>query len=132
MPMAVEVFGWFTPGSFFANLLVVTMAMGVVAAGFCASCVGLLGIPWLPVLFNHAGAFVIATMEWLLATVVRVPGIAREAEFRAGWMGGAVIIGLLAMLLAGYAGGWRGAIRAWLPPAVLVVAMALSVRLVVG
>lgn len=128
MPMTVAVFGWFTPGAFFANLLVVPMAVAVVSAGFCATCTGLLGIPWLPVLFNHAGALVIATMEWMLSKVVEVPGIARQAEFRADWMGGALIVAILAMLLAGYEGRWRGAIRVWVPAGVVVAALALSMR----
>jgi competence protein ComEC len=128
-PMAVEVFGWFTPGAFFANLLVVTMAFFVVAAGFCAACTGMVGIPWLPELFNHAGALVIATMEWLLETVVSVPGIAHEAEFRGEWVGGAVVVALLAILFTGYAGQWRGAVRVWMAAAFLVATMAVTMRL---
>ena len=131
-PMAVEVFGWFTPGSFFANLLVVTMAFFVVAAGFCASCTGMFGVPWLPELFNHAGALVIATMEWLLETVVSVPGIAHQAEFRNEWAGGAVVVALLGILLAGYAGQWRGRVRAWLAAAFLIAAMSAAVKLTGG
>jgi competence protein ComEC len=129
MPMAVDVFGWFTPGSFFANLLVVPLAILVVSAGFCASCFGMVGIPWVPELFNHAGALVIATMEWFLANVVEVPGIAHPAEFRTEWLGGALIVALLAILLTGYMGRWRGVIRVWVPLAFVVVGMAITIRL---
>lgn len=127
MPMAVEVFGYFTPGAFFANLLVVPMAMLVVAAGFCGACTGMIGIPGLPVVFNHAAALVIALMEWLLGAVVLVPGVARTAEFRAEWMGPVLVGALLALLVAGYSGRWRGIIRLWVPPVFLVVALALSI-----
>jgi len=132
MPMAVEVFGWFTPGSFFANLVVVPMAFLVVAAGFCATCAGMIGIPGAPVFFNHAAALVIAVIEWLLSTVVRVPGIAHTAEFRADWIGGALIAALLALLVAGYAGWWRGWVRIWVPPAFLALALSLSIRFTAG
>ena len=130
MPMAVGVFGWFTPGSFFANLLVVPMALLVVPAGFCAICTGLAGIPWLPELFNHAGALVLAIMEWILETVVRVPGIATPAEYRTDWAGPALVVALLVFLLLGYERKWRGAIRPWMPAALVVVGMALAIRLV--
>lgn len=132
MPMAVDVFGWFTPGSFFANLLVVPLAVLVVAAGFCGSCVGAVGIPWLPSIFNHAGALVLAVMEWMLEMVVKMPGIAFPAEFRTEWLGGALIVALLGLLLAGYANQWRGPFRVWLPLAFVAAGMALAVRLTAG
>jgi hypothetical protein len=89
----------------------------------------MIGIPWLPELFNHAGALVIATMEWLLETVVSVPGIAHEAEFRGECVGGAVVVALLAILFTGYAGQWRGAVRVWMAAAFLVATMAVTMRL---
>ncbi len=131
-PMAIEVFGYFTPGSFFANLPVVPMAVLVIAAGFCSICAGMIGIPGLPSVFNHAAALVIALMEWLLGSVVRVPGVAHTAEFRADWIGPALVGALLALFVAGYAGRWRGIIRLWVPPFFLAVALALSMRFTGG
>jgi competence protein ComEC len=54
----------------------------------------------------------------------RIPGIWWPAEWHAPWLGTVTLAALLAVVLAGYARGWRGWSRGFWPP-FAVVALAL-------
>lgn len=60
---SIAFFGWFTPLAFYANVLLVPLAGGVVAAGFAAIVLGWLGLANVALLFNHAAAVVLVIMR---------------------------------------------------------------------
>jgi len=51
-----------------------------------------------------------------------VPGVWLPAEWRTPWWGTATLVLLLGVVLAGYAGGWRGWSRGFWPPFAVVAA----------
>lgn len=106
-------FGLFTPGVFLANLILIPVAMFVIFAGFLSMLTGVLLFGFgggLPGVFNHAGILILAGIEWCLRRFVEVPGMFFEAHFRADWMGYATLGGVLSLVMAGYAAGWK---REW-------------------
>ncbi|MDR1789440.1 MAG: ComEC/Rec2 family competence protein [Opitutaceae bacterium] len=106
-------FGVLAPGAFFANLALIPLASLVIFAGFASMTLGLVfwgHAGWVASVFNHAGALVLAGMEWLVRFFRGVPGLFFEARFREDWMGFATLGGCLALAAAGYALGWR---RGW-------------------
>jgi len=124
-----EFFHVFAPGGFFANLVLVPLAMVVIVAGFASVVAGLAGAGALGVLFNHAALLVLWGIDALIRAGVRVPGGWWNAQWRAPWVGGAALAALLGAVLAGYAKGWRGWARGfWAPFAVAAVAVIFGVK----
>ena len=120
----------FAPGGFFANLLLVPLAMIVIVAGFASVAVGLAGCAWLGAFFNHAAVTVLIVIDALIRLDVRVPGIWFAAQWRASWMAPLALTGLLIAVCAGYATGWRRARGGWWPPvAIVVLALFFGVKL---
>ncbi len=128
LPFSVALFGVLTPGALVVNLICIPLASLVIMAGVGSVLAGLVGLGPLSVLFNHAAAVVIAAIERLLGAAVAVPGVYWPAQFRAEWLGTAVLLVLLVVLAAGYARRWRPRWVLWVPVAVLVVGLALGVR----
>lgn len=119
----------FAPGGFFANLVLVPLAMLVIVAGFAAVVAGLGGLTLLGSLFNHAAVLVLAGIDALIRLGARLPAGWWEAHWRAPWMGHAALVALLTTIVAGYAAGWRGRVFGWwLPFAVVAAAMILGVK----
>jgi competence protein ComEC len=124
--LGVWYFSLFTPGAFLANLVLIPLASFALLGGFAAVLAGLAGLPLLTVLFNHAAALILSVVEPALAGFVQAPGVHLPARFDPPGAGALAVIGLLAVLLAGFQMGWtRRWGGAWTPfaytAAVLIV-----------
>lgn len=129
VPMTLATFGLMTPGSLVVNLACIPASSLAIVAGIGSILAGLLGLAPVSVFLNHASALLIAAMERGLAWAMRVPGAHWPAEFRAEWLGTAVLVGLLVLLLAGYAFRWRKRLGGtWGPVAVVVLSLAVLAR----
>ncbi|HXC02008.1 MAG TPA: ComEC/Rec2 family competence protein [Opitutaceae bacterium] len=103
----IAFFRLFTPGALAANLGLIPLASFAIFAGFISLLCGLAGFSSASVLFNHAAALILATIQGLIGTFVKVPGAYWPAEFRAEWWADVLLAALLAACLAGYAARWR-------------------------
>ncbi len=125
----VQFFQLMTPGSLFANLALIPAAMLVTVGGFLSLLCGLVGWSVGAALMNHAAALVLLAIERLVQWSVKVPGAFHHATFRAPWIGGAALAGLTAVLLIGYATGWRRRrVGWWSPFAVVAVVVIFGVK----
>lgn len=119
----------FTPGGLVANLALVPMAMLVIVAGFASVTVGLAGLTAASAFLNHAAVLVLVVIDALIRLGQHVPGVWWPAEWRVPWLGTVTLAGLLAVMVAGYASGWRGWCRGFWPPFILVaLALILGVK----
>jgi competence protein ComEC len=129
LPMTVALFGLFTPGSLLVNLVCVPISALSIVAGFGSLLAGLVGLEPVSVLFNHASVLVILAMERGLRVFMMLPAMHWPAQFRAEWLGAAVVVALLAALAAGYALRWRRVVGGlWAPLALLAVLLAVAVH----
>jgi competence protein ComEC len=127
-PAALAFFGLVAPGGFFVNLLLIPASSLVLFAGLASLIVGLLGLIPLSILFNHAGAFVLAVMEAVVAASLQVPGMSWPAKFEPSWMAFTAGVGLLALLAVGYVLRWPRRVGAyWLPYAALGLVLCFAV-----
>ena len=96
--------------------MLVPLAMLVIIAGFASVLVGLTGAMAASALLNHAAVLVLAVMDALIRL-----GAARAGHVVAGGVARTVarhrrrLTVLLAVMLAGYAHGWRGWARTAVP-----------------
>jgi competence protein ComEC len=129
-PLSIYYFGVFTPGAVFLNLLLIPLASLVLTAGFVSILLSLLGVVFLPMVFNHAAWLLIAGMERAVHSAPTLPGLFWQAAYRAEWMGVACLSCLLASLLAGFYLRWRPAPALCLAPfAVFLVFLLMTVQL---
>ena len=129
VPMTLANFGLLTPASLVVNLACIPAASLAIVAGIVSILAGLLGMGPVSVFLNHASAVLIAGMERGLTWAMRVPGAYWPAEYRAEWLGPAILVVLLTLLVAGYALRWRRRFGgAWMPVAVVVLALAVLAR----
>lgn len=122
-------FKLFTPGALFANLVLIPMSSMVILSGFLSILCGLIGLSPLSILFNHASALLLLTMEKMLMFFLKIPGVSLPAHFAPVWLGHATFAALLAAMLFGYANKWkitRGGF--WPPVAVVILTLLLCVR----
>ncbi|MES2697064.1 MAG: ComEC/Rec2 family competence protein [Verrucomicrobiota bacterium] len=119
----VQFFQLLTPGALAANLILIPAAMAATLGGFASLLCGLVGFSAGAVLCNHAAALVLWGIEGLVRASVQVPGVFVAAKFSSAWIGTAVLIALVALLLAGYAARWQG--RYWWWPPFAIVALTL-------
>ena len=127
-PAALAFFGLVAPGGFFVNLLLIPASSLVLFAGLASLIVGLLGLAPLAVLFNHAGALILAIMESVVASSLQVPGMSWPAKFEPPWMAATAGVGLLTLLAIGYVLRWpRRAGAYWLPYVALALVLCLAV-----
>lgn len=124
----VAFFGWFTPMAFYANLLLVPMAMFVISGGFVSILCGLAGIgPW-ALWFNHAAAMTLWIMrealQWGLGNAA-----SRPAEFITSWWGqtGMALV-LATMVLVRERTRPSNRWRWWGPPLVTVLWLVIGLR----
>lgn len=115
----LQFFGLVTPASLAINFVLIPLSTFVVSAGFMSLLCGLSGFGGGSNLFNHAAALLVWFMDWLLRVTMAVPGVYRTAQFRAAWIGPAILATLLATCLAGYAWRWRRDRGGFWPPFVL-------------
>ena len=125
LPMTVALFGLFTPGSLLVNLVCVPISALSIVAGLGSLLAGLVGLTAVSSFFNHASALVIVLLERGLAGAMRLPAMFWPAQFRAEWLGGAVVVTVLVALTVGYARRWRRP-GLWWPVGLLVVLLAVA------
>lgn len=131
LPAGVVFFGLLTPGGFWVNLVLVPVSALVLFAGVGAIATSAVGLEGLAMIFNHAAALVLAGMEAVVDAALRLPGLAWPARFEPTAWGPVVLVGLLAMLAAGYTDGWRARRGGfWAPWVVLAVVLVFTVRAV--
>ncbi|MSU23296.1 MAG: ComEC/Rec2 family competence protein [Opitutus sp.] len=116
----MQFFRLLTPGALGANLLLIPAAMLVTLGGFASLLSGLVGFGPGAVLCNHAAALVLWAIEELVRVSVQLPGAFVPARFGAAWVGPVALAALMAVLLAGYAVGWRKERGGWWPPFAVV------------
>jgi competence protein ComEC len=105
-PATLGFFGLLAPVGFFVNLLLIPLSSLVLFAGVASLVTGLVGLAPLAILFNHAGALVLAGMEIAVATSLRVPGASWPARFDPAWLAPVSLAGVLALLAVGYSARW--------------------------
>ena len=121
-------FNLLTPGALLANLWVIPACSAVLYMGMISLLSGLAGFVAGSALANHAALVLL----WLIETGIRLsqnlPGMWFRAGFKQPWIGVATLAGLVILLVAGYAGNWRGWHRAyWAPFAVVTLALLVGV-----
>ena len=126
----VAIFGWFTPVTLIANLLLIPLTSLAIMGGVVALLAGLLGVTMISLVFNHAAALLVATMEAILHALLVVPGAAVPGAFQPDIIGPTLGFVLLGLMILGYERGWRGwGGSFWLPPGVLVLALVTCLRI---
>lgn len=126
----IAYFGWFTPVTLVANLLLIPLASLAIVGGFAAVVMGFVGATPLVLVFNHAAALLLAFMQGLLEILLAAPGTAWPAAFRHEWVGPGLTLALIALMTIGYERRWEGSLgRFWLSPTVLAVALVTLTRL---
>lgn len=123
-PAGIGFFGLFSPGSLFANLLIIPLSSLAIVAGFLSLLTGLPGFTVWSTLFNAAAALVILGAEWLLRQGTALPGVFFAAHFRADWLAPAGLGLMTAVMLAGASVRWSRRWGGYWPP---LVALALLV-----
>ncbi|WP_152032723.1 ComEC/Rec2 family competence protein [Ereboglobus luteus] len=122
-------FKLFTPGALLANLVLIPAAALVILSGFISLFFGIIGITPLSVLFNHASALLLCTMEKSLEMFLKIPVVAMPAHFSPQWIGYCALALLLASMLCGYSQKWaRRSGGFWLPVSVAVLVLAFFAR----
>ena len=127
----VSFFGLLTPGSFFANLVLIPISLLVITGGLAALISGLVGLWPLAIIFNHAAVLVLAGIDLALRALVKVPGAYGTSAFRADWLGAAAFAAMLAVMAWGYAHRWARPAGGYWPPFVLL-ALLLAVGTTYG
>jgi competence protein ComEC len=125
----VAMFQLLTPVSLLANLVLIPVGSLVIVSGFLALLCGLVGLGGLAIVFNHASVLVLAGIEEAVRFFTRLPGAYRVAEFGSVWFGYAALVGLIAVILHGYAHRWapeRGGF--WPPFAFTLLVLVLGAR----
>lgn len=126
---SVAFFGWLTPLAFYANVLLVPLAGLVVAGGFAAIVVGLLGFSSIALLFNHAAAVLLVVMrtalEWGLGNAGSVPA----AFFSTHWGPAGVVVVLGSMVVARDILPPENRWRWWLPSLVSLLVLVIGLRI---
>jgi competence protein ComEC len=124
-----QFFNLFTPGALLANLWLIPASSLVILLGLVSLLGGLAGLTAVSGLANHAAVLVLWAVDRGVHANLQLPGMWVAAGFRAAWLGPAMLAGLIASILAGYAAGWRGWSRGYWPPFVVVaLTLILGVR----
>ncbi len=105
-PSGIGYFQLFSPGALLANLLIIPLSTFAIIAGFASLLGGLCGLTGLSLIFNHAAAVLILTMDWLVLHGTRLPGVYFSAQFAASWMASAALVLLLTVMFTGASLRW--------------------------
>lgn len=126
---SVLFFNLFTPGALLANLWLIPVSTIAILVGFVSLLCGLVGFTLGTVLANHTAVLLLWLIEWGVHTSVALPAMWFDATFRTRWLGLATLGLLFAVMIAGYAKGWRGWHRGyWTPFVVVILALATVVN----
>ncbi|MDP2137070.1 MAG: ComEC/Rec2 family competence protein [Candidatus Didemnitutus sp.] len=125
-PGSIGNFGLFSPGALLGNLVIVPLASLAIIGGFISLLCGLVGLLPLSILFNHASAVVILTMDALVKWTTAVPGVYFPATFDRAWMGPAAQVAVLGTMLL--VASRRVPHGHWLAVVVLALTMILGVK----
>lgn len=137
MPLSVQYFGNFAPGSLLLNLLMAPFALLSAVASvltILASAAALVpGLGWMEavgIFFNHADWLCAWEMQGIIAAVDKVPFLFHSLYSPAWWVGGAASAVILALMCLKAQRNGRVSVP-WLigPPATLAVYIALCVFL---
>ena len=119
-PSGIGYFHLFSPGSLFANLIVVPLSSLAIIGGFLSLLLGLGGFtPW-SALFNAAAAVTILLMDWLAQHGTQLPGFYFDVHFVRSWMAPVSLVAMTGIMLAGLAGRWSRRYGGYWPPVVLL------------
>lgn len=126
---SITFFGWFTPLAFYANLILVPLAILVISAGFASILLGLVGLAPIALIFNHAAALVLMLMQQALAWGLG-GAASRPAEFVTSYWGQLGMASVLATMVivrerTKPSNRWRW----WGPPLVTVLVLVFGLRL---
>lgn len=125
---SVQFFQLLTPCALVGNLVLIPLATLVIAAGLVSLLCGLAGWAGGSVIFNHAAAVLLWSMDGFLREATALGGASFPARFRAPWLGPAGHVLLLAVCLAGAAWRWRRARGGfWSPFAIVVLLLTTTV-----
>jgi competence protein ComEC len=128
-PSSIGYFGLLSPGALVANLVVLPLSSLAIVSGFLAMLCGLAHAGLLVLVFNHAAALLIISMDWLVQNGTRLRGVYVEAEFRAAWMAPAGLVLVLAVMFIGASARWRPQVGGfWLPVAAVVLLLIFGVK----
>jgi len=126
---SVAFFGWFTPLAFYANVILVPLASGVVTGGFLSMMAGLAGLSGIALLFNHAAAILLVVMQAALTAGLGNTGSMTSSFWSPYWGSIAVIAVLGSMVIArdflDPASRWRW----WLPSLVSFLMLVIGLRI---
>jgi competence protein ComEC len=105
-PLSAQYFGVFAPGGILLNILMVPLSFALVVAAILGiALAGLASVPGLgltaqgALLMNSAGWFCAFVMHAVIEAVSHVPGLFFTIRMPAPWIGGALTLGLLGMIL---------------------------------
>jgi competence protein ComEC len=112
-------FRLFTPGALLVNLALIPASSLVILAGFVSLLGGLAGLTSASVLFNHAAVLLLWGIDRAVREFLRLPAMWFAAHFDAPWLGAAILVSLLALMLAGYQLRWEKRWGGFWPPFVL-------------
>lgn len=115
-------FGLFSPGSFFANLIIIPLTTVAMVAGLVSMIAGLAGLAPLSAVCNLVAALTLTVMDWLARHGAGLPGAYFPASFAREWMAPAALVLMTAVMLAGVSGRWSRRYGGFWPP---VAALAL-------
>ena len=113
-------FNLFTPGAFFANLVLIPLGTAVIFSGFLSILSALVGLGFLLKIFNHAGVLILMLMEKMLDSFSMLP-LSHTFHYKAPWMGYLSLMLILGSMLYGYSRNWAPRRGAFLPPLLLLL-----------
>jgi competence protein ComEC len=130
LPISIQYFGNFAPGSILLNLLMIPLALLSAVASVItilfASAALLPGLGFLAhagIFFNFADWMCAWEMESVIDGVNRIPGLFYKVGFPTGWIGGAATVGVLAIMVLLRDKRTSGSLLWMLSPGLLVAAV---------
>jgi competence protein ComEC len=125
---SVAYFNWFTPLAFYANIVLVPLAGGVVAAGFAAIILGVSGLGPLALLFNHAAALLLVIMQGCLNLGLGNTGSVPATFFISVWGPLGIMAVLVSMALARELVRPESRWHWWTPTVVSLLVLVIGLR----
>ena len=124
-------FGLFTPGAMLVNLALIPLSTTVIWAGLLALLTVLPRLDWRSALFNRAALVLLWLSDHAIRAALRLPAMWFEGRCTHPWLGEAALVGLLALLLAGYALGWRRRYGGfWMPFVYVALVLLLGAKFI--
>ncbi len=122
-PLSAGIFGFIAPGAIVLNMLLVNLAALAIISGMLALASGLLGLGPLAAYINHAAWVLLASMDGIIDSALKVPGmVLTTPAFPKGFAYGILVVFLL-LLFAVQALSTARSTRLWLAPCWIVATM---------